>query len=178
VIDDFEDDVAGNHAFPRWAMLIREPAAVPAAPVAASSWTAAHADLHWANVLAPDCALVDWEGWGLAPAGYDAATLYVHSLLAPDTGERRESPPAAGDPRLPAVQVLVVTILPPSLAIFPFTIRLLPSSTSWWRMTRLCSSGFRTTPLLRRLLLTSGQVRTPAWLLVRALPSLVTLGGS
>jgi len=30
------------------------------------------------------------------------------ALLAPDTGERRESPPAAGDPRLPAVQVLVV----------------------------------------------------------------------
>ena len=34
------DDVAGNYAFPRWAMLIKEPAAVPPvtpAPVAASS---------------------------------------------------------------------------------------------------------------------------------------------
>lgn len=48
-------------------------------------WAAAHADLHWANLLAPDCAIVDWEGWGLAPAGYDAACLYVHSLLAPAT---------------------------------------------------------------------------------------------
>ena len=40
MIDDFEDDVAGNYAFPRWAMLIKEPAAVLAvtpAPVAASS---------------------------------------------------------------------------------------------------------------------------------------------
>jgi len=40
VIDDFEDDVTGNYAFPRWAMLIQKAAAVPAvtpAPVAASS---------------------------------------------------------------------------------------------------------------------------------------------
>jgi hypothetical protein len=48
-------------------------------------WVAAHADLHWANLLAPDCVLVDWEGWGLAPAGYDAACLYVHTLLVPAT---------------------------------------------------------------------------------------------
>lgn len=51
-------------------------------------WTAAHADLHWANLIAPHCVLVDWEGWGLAPAGYDAASLYVHSLLAPAIAER------------------------------------------------------------------------------------------
>lgn len=50
-----------------------------------TTWTAAHGDLHWANLLAPDCALVDWEGWGVAPAGYDAACLYVHTLLAPAT---------------------------------------------------------------------------------------------
>ncbi len=53
-----------------------------------SRWTAAHADLHWANVLAPDCVLIDWEGWGLAPAGYDVACLYVHSLLVPDIADR------------------------------------------------------------------------------------------
>ncbi|MGI9062631.1 MAG: aminoglycoside phosphotransferase [Pseudonocardiaceae bacterium] len=51
-------------------------------------WTAAHADLHWANLLAPHCVLVDWEGWGLAPTGYDAACLYVHSLLVPATAAR------------------------------------------------------------------------------------------
>ncbi|MFZ0121717.1 MAG: aminoglycoside phosphotransferase [Pseudonocardiaceae bacterium] len=53
-----------------------------------SRWTAAHTDLHWANLLAPQCVLVDWEGWGLAPVGYDAACLYVHSLLQPDVADR------------------------------------------------------------------------------------------
>lgn len=48
-----------------------------------SEWTAAHTDLHWANLIAPDLVLVDWEGWGIAPAGFDAATLYLHSLLRP-----------------------------------------------------------------------------------------------
>nr|WP_052477702.1 phosphotransferase [Kibdelosporangium sp. MJ126-NF4]CEL13387.1 hypothetical protein [Kibdelosporangium sp. MJ126-NF4]CTQ99076.1 hypothetical protein [Kibdelosporangium sp. MJ126-NF4] len=52
-------------------------------------WSAAHTDLHWANLLrsdtTPHCVLLDWEGWGRAPAGYDAACLYAHSLLAPAT---------------------------------------------------------------------------------------------
>lgn len=56
--------------------------------VKVSRWTAAHTDLHWANLLAPQCVLVDWEGWGLAPIGYDAACLYVHSLLQPDIADR------------------------------------------------------------------------------------------
>ncbi|NKQ59385.1 aminoglycoside phosphotransferase [Amycolatopsis sp. K13G38] len=53
-----------------------------------SSWSAAHTDLHWANLMAPGCALVDWEGWGMAPAGFDAATLYLHSLLVPEMADR------------------------------------------------------------------------------------------
>jgi thiamine kinase-like enzyme len=53
-----------------------------------SEWTAAHTDLHWANLLGPDLAIVDWEGWGLAPAGFDAATLYLHSLLRPATAKQ------------------------------------------------------------------------------------------
>ncbi len=53
-----------------------------------SQWTAAHTDLHWANLLAPDCVLVDWEGWGIAPAGFDAACLYLHCLLEPEMAER------------------------------------------------------------------------------------------
>ena len=32
--------------------------------------------------------ILDWEGWGLAPAGYDAATLYCHSLLVPAVARR------------------------------------------------------------------------------------------
>lgn len=47
-------------------------------------WSAAHADLHWGNLMRPTLSIVDWEGWGLAPAGYDAATLYLHSLLVGD----------------------------------------------------------------------------------------------
>lgn len=53
-----------------------------------SRWAAAHTDLHWANLLAPECVLVDWEGWGMAPAGLDAASLYLHSLLQPGMAER------------------------------------------------------------------------------------------
>ncbi|MFE0022233.1 aminoglycoside phosphotransferase [Amycolatopsis sp. NPDC059021] len=53
-----------------------------------ASWTTAHADLHWANLMAPDLGIVDWELWGTAPAGLDAATLYSYSLLVPETAER------------------------------------------------------------------------------------------
>jgi hypothetical protein len=47
-------------------------------------WAAAHGDLHWANLTAPALHVLDWEGWGLAPAGYDAAMLHTYSLLVPD----------------------------------------------------------------------------------------------
>jgi hypothetical protein len=47
-------------------------------------WTTAHGDLHWANVTAPQCWLLDWESWGTAPTGYDAALLLGTSLLQSD----------------------------------------------------------------------------------------------
>src|SRR5690606_29083409 len=50
-------------------------------------WCTSHGDLHWANLFAPDFALVDWEGWGVAPAGSDIAGLYLHSLLVPDVAD-------------------------------------------------------------------------------------------
>ncbi|MBC9730551.1 aminoglycoside phosphotransferase [Streptomyces sp. TRM68367] len=46
-------------------------------------WKASHGDLHWANLTAPACVLLDWEGWGLAPAGWDVAVLRAYSLLQP-----------------------------------------------------------------------------------------------
>lgn len=52
------------------------------------AWTTAHGDLHWANLSAPHLHIFDWEGWGLAPTGYDAAMLHTHSLLVPDTTMR------------------------------------------------------------------------------------------
>lgn len=54
---------------------------------AVDHWTTAHTDLHWGNLTAPDLTILDWEGWGQAPSGYDAATLYCHSLLVPDIAE-------------------------------------------------------------------------------------------
>lgn len=47
-------------------------------------WTCAHGDLHWANLTAPQLCLLDWEGWGMAPAGYDPAVLYCASILISD----------------------------------------------------------------------------------------------
>lgn len=51
-------------------------------------WTTAHADLHWGNVTTPECYLLDWEDWGLAPRGLDAATLWGHSLPVPAVADR------------------------------------------------------------------------------------------
>ena len=49
------------------------------------AWRTAHGDLHWANLTGPRLTVLDWEGWGLAPAGYDAALLHAYSLLVPET---------------------------------------------------------------------------------------------
>ncbi|MCX4462367.1 hypothetical protein OOK58_59275 [Streptomyces sp. NBC_01728] len=56
---------------------------VPDAPC----WNTAHGDLHWANLTAP-LRILDWEGWGQAPAGFDCAMLYAYSLLDPGTAAR------------------------------------------------------------------------------------------
>jgi hypothetical protein len=51
-------------------------------------WTTAHGDLFWTNLTAPDCWLLDWEDWGQAPRGYDAASLWHSSLAVPALAER------------------------------------------------------------------------------------------
>lgn len=51
-------------------------------------WTTANTDVHWGNVTAPDCYLLDWEDWGKGPRGLDAATLWGHSLLVPAVAGR------------------------------------------------------------------------------------------
>lgn len=53
-----------------------------------SSWSTAHGDFHYANICAPALHILDWEGWGLAPTGYDAAVLHSHSLLVPPVASR------------------------------------------------------------------------------------------
>lgn len=51
-------------------------------------WSTAHADIQWSNLISPDLCILDWERWGKAPAGYDAATLFISSLTVPDTAAR------------------------------------------------------------------------------------------
>lgn len=51
-------------------------------------WTPAHADLNWANLTAPRCWVLDWEDWGMAPRGLDAAGLWVASLAVPALAAR------------------------------------------------------------------------------------------
>ncbi|WP_257039616.1 hypothetical protein [Streptomyces sp. OV198] len=59
----------------------------------------AHADVHWANLIASPLRILDWEGWGRAPEGFDAATLYAYTLLRPDIAARvRETFPVLGNP--------------------------------------------------------------------------------
>jgi hypothetical protein len=47
-------------------------------------WTTAHADLNWANITGPHLQILDWEDWGQAPRGLDAATLWFASLTTPE----------------------------------------------------------------------------------------------
>jgi hypothetical protein len=58
---------------------------------AAPSWSTAHGDFHFANLCAPILHVLDWEGWGLAPTGYDAAVLHNYSLLVPSVATRIRS---------------------------------------------------------------------------------------
>ncbi|MBS2548543.1 hypothetical protein KGQ19_16875 [Catenulispora sp. NL8] len=43
-------------------------------------WMTAHADLGWSNVTGPQLWITDWEDWGRAPRGLDAANLWANSL--------------------------------------------------------------------------------------------------
>jgi hypothetical protein len=51
-------------------------------------WTTAHADLNWANLTGPTFTILDFEDWGRAPRGLDAATLWRSSLTVSDVAER------------------------------------------------------------------------------------------
>ncbi|MFJ5101875.1 hypothetical protein [Streptomyces sp. NPDC088554] len=51
-------------------------------------WNTAHADIQWSNLVGPELSILDWERWGLAPTGYDEATLYISSLAAPEVAKQ------------------------------------------------------------------------------------------
>jgi hypothetical protein len=51
-------------------------------------WAPAHADLNWSNLTSPKLWILDWEDWGMAPRGLDAACLWSASLAVPGIAER------------------------------------------------------------------------------------------
>ncbi|MFB8209698.1 MULTISPECIES: hypothetical protein [unclassified Streptomyces] len=51
-------------------------------------WAPAHADLTWANVTGPEFRIIDWEDWGMAPRGLDAAILWGNALAVPALADR------------------------------------------------------------------------------------------
>ncbi|WP_313895779.1 hypothetical protein [Streptomyces sp. KO7888] len=72
-----------GRAMPKYLAFLGGP--VPTVPRA---WSTAHGDLHWANLTGPELGILDWEGWGTAPAGYDAALLHAYSIGMPKAAER------------------------------------------------------------------------------------------
>ncbi|WP_194904723.1 hypothetical protein [Catenulispora rubra] len=59
----------------------------PEAAATIEEWTTAHADLNWANIPGGQLWILDWEDWGRAPRGLDAANLWFSSLAAPGLAE-------------------------------------------------------------------------------------------
>jgi len=57
-------------------------------PVDQDDWVPSHGDLHWNNLHRDPFGIADWESWGLAPQGYDAAFLLGHSLAVPHVAEQ------------------------------------------------------------------------------------------
>ncbi|MFJ4945613.1 hypothetical protein ACIP4V_23845 [Streptomyces albidoflavus] len=63
-------------------------AVFPGVDTAVAGWRPAHADLNWANLTAPAFCVFDWEDWGMAPGGLDAANLWGASLAVPALADR------------------------------------------------------------------------------------------
>ncbi|MGW3952504.1 phosphotransferase [Streptomyces sp. NPDC004752] len=77
-----------------------------------TAWATAHGDLHTANLTAATPYLLDWEGFGLAPAGYDAAMLLAYSLLVPTFASRvRDTFPVLKTETGRVAQIIVITEL-------------------------------------------------------------------
>ena len=55
-----------------------------------TDWTTGHGDLHWANLTSAPLVILDWEGWGRLPVGYDIGLLHAVQPDHPD--DRRANP--------------------------------------------------------------------------------------
>ncbi|MGW0708163.1 phosphotransferase [Streptomyces sp. NPDC002643] len=77
-----------------------------------TDWATAHGDLHAANLTSSTPYLLDWEGFGLAPTGYDAAMLLTYSLLVPEFAHRiRDTFPVLKTEPGRVAQIIVITEL-------------------------------------------------------------------
>lgn len=77
-----------------------------------TDWQTAHGDLHTANLTSTTAYLLDWEGFGMAPAGYDAAMLLAYSLLVPGFVHRvRDAFPVLKSEHGRVAQIIVLTEL-------------------------------------------------------------------
>lgn len=76
-------------------------------------WATAHGDLHPANLTAGEEPwLLDWEGFGMAPVGYDAAMLHAYALMSTGFARHvRQAFPVLDAPEGRAARVIVVTEL-------------------------------------------------------------------
>ncbi|MEJ8652791.1 hypothetical protein WKI65_33195 [Streptomyces sp. MS1.AVA.3] len=63
----------------------------PGVDTAVVEWRPAHADFNWANMTAPGFCVFDWEDWGMALCGLDAANLWGASLTVPTLADRVRS---------------------------------------------------------------------------------------
>ncbi|MCP9957881.1 hypothetical protein [Streptomyces sudanensis] len=63
----------------------------PGVDTTVAEWRPAHADFNWANITAPVFSVFDWEDWGMAPRGLDAASLWGASLAVPALADRVRS---------------------------------------------------------------------------------------
>lgn len=77
-----------------------------------TDWATAHGDLHTANLTTTTPYLLDWEGFGLAPVGYDVAMLLAYSLLTPAFAHRvRDNFPVLKTEPGRIAQIIVITEL-------------------------------------------------------------------
>jgi hypothetical protein len=81
-------------------------------PPEITHWETAHGDLHPANLTGGTPYILDWEGFGRAPVGYDAAMLLGYSLLSPNfAGHVRRTFPVLDTDNGRVAQIIVITEL-------------------------------------------------------------------
>ncbi|MDX3633443.1 MULTISPECIES: phosphotransferase [Streptomyces] len=77
-----------------------------------TEWATAHGDLHPANLTRATPYLLDWEGFGQASVGYDAAMILAYSLLVPAFAQQvRDTFPILKTEPGRVAQIIVMTEL-------------------------------------------------------------------